>query len=77
MDNKKSKKIIFTMDVEHDIQNNYDTKSVKTIIPIVIDIFKEQRKMMIKHDEVPGFMMEMTMMFNIDPSIDLEYYAIV
>tara|TARA_B110000263_G_scaffold227722_1_gene220282 strand:- start:1655 stop:2536 length:882 start_codon:yes stop_codon:yes gene_type:complete len=43
---------------------------------IVIDIFKEQRKMMIKHDEVPGFMMEMTMMFNIDPSIDLEYYEI-
>jgi protein SCO1/2 len=43
---------------------------------IVIDVFKEQRKMMIKHDEVPGFMMEMTMMFNIDPSIDLDHYAI-
>ena len=36
-----------------------------TIYPfkgIVIDIFKDQNKMMIKHDEVPGFMMEMTMM---------------
>ena len=43
---------------------------------IVIDIFKEQKKMMIKHDEVPGFMMEMTMMFNIEPSIDLDHYAI-
>ena len=32
--------------------------------------------MMIKHDEVPGFMMEMTMMFNIDSSISLNEYEI-
>ena len=43
---------------------------------IVIDVFKEQNKMMIKHDEVPGFMMEMTMMFNIKPSINLDNYSI-
>tara|TARA_Y100001968_G_scaffold47596_1_gene37862 strand:+ start:99 stop:983 length:885 start_codon:yes stop_codon:yes gene_type:complete len=43
---------------------------------IIIDIFYEDQKMMIKHDEVPGFMMEMTMMFNIDPSIDMNDYAI-
>ena len=43
---------------------------------IVIDVFKEQQKMLIKHDEVPGFMMEMTMMFNIEPSINLENYSI-
>ena len=43
---------------------------------IVIDVFKEQQKMLIKHDEVPGFMMEMTMMFNIEPSIKLENYSI-
>lgn len=32
--------------------------------------------MMIKHDEVPGFMMEMTMMFNIDSAINLKNYEI-
>ncbi len=50
-----------------------------TIYPfkgIVIDVFKDQNKMMIKHDEVPGFMMEMTMMFNIEPTINLDYYAV-
>jgi len=43
---------------------------------VIVDIFKEKNKMMIKHDEVPGFMMEMTMMFNIEPSIDMNYYKI-
>ena len=43
---------------------------------IVIDIFSSDHKMMIKHDEVPDFMMEMTMMFNIDSSINLENYTI-
>ena len=43
---------------------------------VVVDIFKEKSKMMIKHDEVPGFMMEMTMMFNIEPSINMNYYKI-
>jgi protein SCO1/2 len=43
---------------------------------VIIDIFKEQKKMMIKHDEVPGFMMEMTMMFNIEPSIDFELFEV-
>ena len=56
-----------------------DQKPEYTIYPfkgIVIDVFKEQQKMLIKHDEVPGFMMEMTMMFNIEPSIKLENYSI-
>tara|TARA_Y100000591_G_scaffold74970_2_gene62439 strand:+ start:684 stop:1562 length:879 start_codon:yes stop_codon:yes gene_type:complete len=43
---------------------------------IVIDIFEDKQQMMIKHDEVPGFMMEMTMMFNIDSSINLYNYEI-
>lgn len=43
---------------------------------IVVDIFKEENKMMIKHDEVPDFMMEMTMMFNIESSINMDYYKI-
>ena len=43
---------------------------------VIIDIFQEEQKMMIKHDEVPGFMMEMTMMFNLDPSINISNYAI-
>tara|TARA_B110000014_G_C20121184_1_gene594236 strand:+ start:83 stop:964 length:882 start_codon:yes stop_codon:yes gene_type:complete len=42
---------------------------------IVIDIFDADQKMMIKHDEVPGFMMKMTMMFNIDSSINLDDYS--
>ena len=56
-----------------------DKKPEYTMHPfkgIVIDVFKEQQKMLIKHDEVPGFMMEMTMMFNIEPSIKLENYSI-
>ena len=36
------KKIIFSMDVEHDIQNRYNTKSVEKIIPIIIKQFKER-----------------------------------
>ena len=43
---------------------------------VIIDIFNSEHKMMIKHDEVPGFMMEMTMMFNIDSSINLNDYSI-
>ena len=43
---------------------------------VIIDIFNSQHKMMIKHDEVPDFMMEMTMMFNIDSSINLKNYAV-
>ena len=42
---------------------------------VIIDIFQEEQKMMIKHDEVSGFMMEMTMMFNLDPSINISNYA--
>ena len=42
---------------------------------ILIDIMSSEYKMMIKHDEVPGFMMEMTMMFNIDSSIDMNKYT--
>ena len=56
-----------------------ENKQKATMYPfkgIVIDVFKEQNKMMIKHDEVPGFMMEMTMMFNIEPSINLDTYSI-
>jgi peptidoglycan/xylan/chitin deacetylase (PgdA/CDA1 family) len=34
------KKIIFTMDVEHDIQNAYSMDSARTIIPKVIDVLK-------------------------------------
>ena len=30
---------------------------------------------MIKHDEVPGFMMEMTMMFNIDSTVDINNFT--
>ena len=42
---------------------------------ILIDVISSEHKMMIKHDEVPGFMMEMTMMFNIDTSIDINKYT--
>ena len=50
-----------------------------TIYPfkgVVIDIFSDKQKMMIKHDEVSGFMMAMTMMFNIDSSININNYQI-
>ena len=42
---------------------------------IIIDNYFEDFKMMIKHDEVPGFMMEMTMMFNIDSAIKMNNFA--
>jgi len=41
---------------------------------IIIDIMNETQQMLIKHDEVPNFMMEMTMMFNIDSSINMHDY---
>ena len=43
---------------------------------VIIDIYNDKSQMMIKHDEVPGFMMEMTMMFNIDSSISLNEFEI-
>ena len=42
---------------------------------IVINVMNESQQMLIKHDEVPGFMMEMTMMFNIDSSINMNDYS--
>jgi len=56
--------------------NNKTTET--TVYPfkgILIDVIYSEHKMMIKHDAVPGFMMEMTMMFNIDPSIDMNKYT--
>ena len=41
---------------------------------IIIDIMNETQQMLIKHDEVPDFMMKMTMMFNIDSSINMNDY---
>ena len=57
--------------------NNNQTKKI-TIYPfkgIIIDNYFEDFKMMVKHDEVPGFMMEMTMMFNIDSSIKMNNFT--
>ena len=62
--------ILFSCSEQKNQSKSYPFKGV------IIDIFKEQKKMMIKHDEVPGFMMEMTMMFNIEPSIDFELFEV-
>ena len=56
--------------------NKFQEPIVYSFKGVIIDIFNQEQKMMIKHDEVPGFMMEMTMMFNIDNAINMNNYTI-
>ena len=43
---------------------------------IIIKKFEDKNQMLIEHDEVPGFMDKMVMMFNIDSTIDINNYNV-
>jgi protein SCO1/2 len=43
---------------------------------IIIKKFEDKNQMLIDHDEVPGFMDKMVMIFNIDSTIDINHYNV-
>ena len=43
---------------------------------VVKEVNLEKNKLLIDHDEIPGFMVKMVMYFNLDPSIDINIFSI-
>lgn len=47
-----------------------------TVRGVILEIQMEKHKLLIQHDEITGFMMAMTMPFNVHESVDLSEFAI-
>ena len=45
------------------------------VVGVIKDIDIENQKMLIDHDEIPGFMVQMVMYFNIHKSVDMNNFA--
>ena len=56
------------------IEKEYD--QVYSFTGIIIKKFDEKQQMLIDHEEVPGFMDKMVMIFNIDTTINMEQYNV-
>ncbi len=56
------------------IEKEYD--QVYSFTGIIIKKFDKTQQMLIDHEEVPGFMDKMVMMFNIDTTINMEQYNV-
>ncbi len=46
------------------------------VIGVIKEIDKKQQRMLIDHDEIPGFMVQMVMYFNIHESINLDNFSV-
>ena len=52
------------------------SKKSYTINGTILEIRKESNEFLIHHDEIPGFMMAMTMPFKLSDSLDIDRYSI-
>ena len=52
-----------------------DSKITYPVNGIILEVNNNNRKILIKHDEIPGFMMAMTMSFNVQENEDLDKYT--
>ena len=52
------------------------SKESYTVTGTIIELRKKSNQFLIHHDEIPGFMMKMTMPFSISDSLDLKLYNI-
>ena len=43
---------------------------------VIKDIKQEENRLLIDHDEIPGFMVKMVMYFNLDSSVDINEFSI-
>ena len=59
---------------EEIVEKNYD--DMYPFTGIIIKKFDDKNQMLIDHEEVPGFMDKMVMMFNIDSTIDVNNYNV-
>ena len=66
--------IFLLISCSKDIDSPYDESYPFT--GIIIKKFDENNQMLIDHEEVPGFMDKMVMMFNIDSTIDVNNYNV-
>ena len=46
------------------------------VIGVIKDIKTEENKLLIDHDEIPGFMVKMVMYFNLHESVDIKQFSI-
>tara|TARA_Y100001970_G_scaffold25226_1_gene30156 strand:+ start:4079 stop:4915 length:837 start_codon:yes stop_codon:yes gene_type:complete len=53
-----------------------NTPQTYKVIGVIKDIDKDQNKLLIDHEEIPGFMVKMVMYFNLHSSIDINQFAI-
>ncbi len=49
---------------------------IYTVRGVILEIQENKKQLMIRHDEIPGFMMAMTMPFTIHESVDLSQFSI-
>ena len=73
---KKSTKTIKSDQPEISVAEQSINQNVYQFKGVIINIINDKQQMLIKHDEVPGFMMEMTMIFNVDSLINMNDYTI-
>ena len=73
---QKSTKKIESRQPEISVDEQINNQNIYQFKGVIINIINDKQQMLIKHDEVPDFMMEMTMIFNIDSLINMNDYTI-
>ena len=53
-----------------------DTPKKYDVIGVIKEIDKDKNKLLIDHDEIPGFMVKMVMFFNLHNSVDINQFSI-
>ena len=53
-----------------------DTPKKYNVIGVIKKIDKDKNKLLIDHDEIPGFMVKMVMFFNLHNSVDINQFSI-
>ena len=52
------------------------SKQEYNVIGVILDKFPERNELSIHHDEIPGFMMAMTMNFKLEETLDVQNFQI-
>ena len=53
-----------------------DTPKTYSVIGVIKEIDNENKKLLIDHEEIPGFMVKMVMFFNLHNSVDINQFTI-
>ena len=53
-----------------------DTPKKYNVIGVIKEIDKDKNKLLIDHDEIPGFMVKMVMFFNLHTSVDINQFSV-